>query len=131
MSTTKTTKSKLTSRPTNKPMAPPRYEQQVDVRTWLRSNGYQDLAERIDRLMALWKARGKKTRRDWWLVLAGSPVGRPSKAGDGRPWPMLKAFRKRQGFPVHSDAIERGPHELAPSIFAQRRWGPGFRRAVK
>ena len=123
--------SNLPSRPNfSKPLSAPRYEHQVDARTWLRSNGYQDLAERIDRLIALWKEDGKGTRRNWWLVLAGSPDGTPSVVG-GKVWPMLAAFRKRQGYPVHSDAIERGPHELAPPIFAQKRWGARFKRAIK
>lgn len=121
----------LLSRPNHsKPASAPRYEQQVDVRTWLRANGYQDIAERIDRLLVQWKEAGKGTRRNWWLVLAGSPAGNPSHVG-GHVWPMLTAFRKRQGYPVHSDAIERGPHELAPPIFAQKRWGAGFKRAIK
>ena len=121
----------LPSRPTHsKPAGSPRYDQQMDARTWLRANGYQDIAERIDRLIAQWKADNKKTRRDWWLILAGSPRGNPSHAG-GKPWPMIAAFRKRQGYPVHSDAIERSPHELAPNVFAQKRWGSGFKRAVK
>lgn len=94
----------------------------MDARTWLRANGYQDIAERIDRLMAKWKAANLATRRDWWLVLAGSASGTPSRVG-GKPWPMLAAFRKRHGYKVHSGAIERGPHELAPPIFAQKRWG--------
>ena len=122
---------KLPSRPTHsKPAGAPRYDQQMDARTWLRANGYQDIAERIDRLLADWKEAKKRTRRDWWLVLAGSPSGRPSMTG-GKPWPMLAAFRKRQGYPVHTDAIERGPHELAPNVFAQKRWGEKFKRATK
>ena len=122
---------KLPSRPAHsKPLGTPRYDQQMDARTWLRANGYQDLAERIDRLLAEWKEAKKRTRRDWWLVLAGSPSGKPSMTG-GKPWPMLTAFRKRQGYPVHSDSIERGPHELAPSVFAQKRWGSHFKRATK
>ena len=121
----------MPSRPNHStPAAAPRYEQHTDARTWLRANGYQDMAERIDRLIAKWEADDKGTRRNWWHVLAGSPSGRPSRVG-GKPWPMLSAFRKRQGYPVHDDAIERGPHELAPSVFAQKRWGSRFRRAVK
>ena len=121
----------LPSRPNrSKPAAAPRYEQHMDARTWLRANGYQDIAERIDRLIAKWKADDKGTRRNWWHVLAGTPSGEPSCVG-GKPWPMLSAFRKRQGYPVHADAIERGPHELAPSVFAQKRWGSKFRRAAK
>lgn len=121
----------LPSRPNHsKPISAPRFGQQVDARTWLRSNGYQDIAARIDRLIAYWKKQDKGTRRNWWLVLAGSPDGFPSYVG-GKEWPMLTAFRKRQGYPVHSDAIERGSHELAPPIFAQKRWGVKFRRSIK
>ena len=121
----------LPSRPTrSKPAGGPRYDQQLDARTWLRANGYQDIAERIDRLIDLWKTNNLATRRNWWIVLAGSPSGKPSRAG-GKEWPMLTAFRKRQGYPVHADAIERGTHELAPSVFAQKRWGANFKRATK
>ena len=121
----------LTARPRHSKPTHPRYELGLDARIWFRANGYDDVADRIDRMIAGWKAQGKKTRRNWWLVLAGSPSGKPSVTG-GRPWPMLAAIRRRQGYPVHADAIERGPHELAPPVSAQvNRWGPKFRRAVK
>ena len=127
----RTEKAGLRSRPNHSiPAGSARYEQHTDARTWLRANGYQDIAERIDRLIAKWESDDKGTRRNWWHVLAGSPSGRPSRVG-GKPWPMLSAFRKRQGYPVHDDAIERGSHELAPSVFAQKRWGKKFRRSVK
>ena len=116
------TKSKLPERPYHsKPLKSPKYDFQLDARSWLRANGYQDLAERIDRLMKRWRDEGKTTRRDWWLVLAGSKRGVPSRAG-GKEWPMLSAVRRRQGYPVCGDAIERSPHELAPPIYHQRRW---------
>ncbi len=95
-----------------------RYETDLDCRTWLRAHGYRSIAQRIDKIEAEWKAAGKKTRRDWWLFIAGTPSGQP-KTVAGYTFPMLAAARRRQGYPLHADAIEKGPHELAPPIRAQ------------
>ncbi len=98
---------------------------------WLTLHGYDDVAKLIQRLTRKWKAQGKATRRDWWLILAGTPCG-DSRVVDGFAFPVLKAARRRQGFPPNvPDAFERTPHELAPSIKQQAaRWGKKFKRAI-
>lgn len=98
---------------------------------WLIANGYEDIAKLIDRLMLIWASAGSGTRRDWYLILAGNDVGGP-RIVNGIPFPVLKAMRRRQGFPPDVEgAIERSPHELAPPIKAQQRWGSGFKRSLK
>jgi hypothetical protein len=98
---------------------------------WLKTNGYADIATTIETLQREWKEADNGTRRDWWLILAGTPLGENRKVND-LPFPILKAARRRQGFPPNvPGAIERGPHELAPSIVRQERWGPSFKRVLK
>lgn len=99
---------------------------------WLKLHGYQDIAKLIEGLTRNWKDAGKKTRRDWWVILAGTPSGNP-RTVHGFTFPVLKAARRRQGFPPNvADAIERTPHELAPSITQQEaRWGRKFKRAMR
>ena len=63
---------------------------------WLRTNGYLDVADQIDRVMLRWKAEGKATRRNWWEILAGYKDGKPRMAG-GVTFPVLRAARIRQG----------------------------------
>ena len=50
----------------------------VTTRGWLRQNGYEDVVELIDEVVATLAARGSKERRNWWDVLAGGKDGRPS-----------------------------------------------------
>jgi len=108
-----------------------RVDTDLTCREWLRFNGYADVARLIDEVMAGLKFRGLRTRRNWWLILAGTAEGDPREV-DGRPFPVLKAARRRQGFPPDvTGALERSPHELAPSIERQERWGKGFKRALR
>nr|VFJ88766.1 MAG: hypothetical protein BECKH772A_GA0070896_100113 [Candidatus Kentron sp. H]VFJ90327.1 MAG: hypothetical protein BECKH772B_GA0070898_100095 [Candidatus Kentron sp. H]VFJ97001.1 MAG: hypothetical protein BECKH772C_GA0070978_100103 [Candidatus Kentron sp. H] len=55
-----------------------------DARQWLRDNGYVDVADTIDALMDDWRQQGKKTRRNWWDVLAGGvfPGNSPKSWGN-------------------------------------------------
>src|ERR1051325_4512460 len=68
------------------------------ARTWLRANGYPEIADQIDRLMEDWKQRGLKTRKNWWDVLAGHPDG-ASCIVHGVAFPVLAAARERKGWP--------------------------------
>lgn len=102
----------------------------IDAKTWLKVNGYPDVLRLIARLEAKWAREGKGTRKDWFLVLAGTPNGR-ARTVDGTTFPMLAAFRRRQGYPVAAEALQRGPLEVAPPIRKQEgRWGKRFRRAT-
>lgn len=108
-----------------------RVEVEVSCVDWLKTNGYGDIAATIETLQREWKEADNGTRRDWWLILAGTPLGEQRKVND-IPFPILKSARRRQGFPPNvPGALERGLHELAPAIERQARWGPGFKRALK
>ncbi len=91
------------------------------VRAWLRENHYGDIADVIDELMLEWKRQGKKTRRNWWGVLAGGVNGKPRKV-NGVTFPVLKAAQIRQGLPVTANALCRNKHEKPPEIARTNRW---------
>lgn len=82
-----------------------------DARSWLRANGHDHVADQIDELMARWRKRGVKTRRNWWDVLAGDFAGE-AKAVDGVTFPVLAAARRRKGWP--SSRSEIGAGDSAP-----------------
>lgn len=92
-----------------------------DARVWLRNHGYEAVADRIDAIMTGWRLRGVKTRRNWWLVLAGTPLGTPCLI-DGMAFPILAAARRRMGLPPTAGAEERTPGEIAPGVRVQGRW---------
>ena len=88
---------------------------------WLRENGYGDVADQIERVMARWKSEGKRTRRNWWEILAGHKDGRPRIAG-GVEFPVLHAARIRQELDHAENAISRSPNEAPPPIRTSPRW---------
>lgn len=71
----------------------------LSARQWLRENGYCETAAIIDEIEDEWHRQGKKTRRNWWDVLAGDSKGGP-RTIEGRVFPVLKAAQLRQGVPV-------------------------------
>lgn len=88
---------------------------------WLRENGYGDIADQIESVMARWKSNGKRTRRNWWAILAGHKDGRPRVAG-GVEFPVLHAARIRQRMDPADNAISRSPNEAPPPIRTSPRW---------
>ena len=68
----------------------------VTTRGWLRQNGYEDVVELIDEVVATLAARGSKERRNWWDVLAGGKDGRPSVVA-GREFPVLCVAQRCAG----------------------------------
>ncbi|SRR6266436_1002105 len=92
-----------------------------DARVWLRAYGYNDIADDIDKVMATWKAQGKRTRRNWWEILAGNPDGSPRIAG-GITFPVLRAARIRQGLPDVPTAIQQNRNEIPPPVRITPRW---------
>jgi DNA adenine methylase len=82
----------------------PRTDGLRDARAWLRNHGYPHVAGLIDGVMADWTRAGKRTRRNWWDVLAGDRRGRPRRVG-GVAFPVLAAAQKRQGRPVTPGAV--------------------------
>jgi len=96
---------------------------QPSARDWLRANGYNEVAQMIDDIMAEWKTQGKATRRNWWEVLAGDSRGNPRKIA-GRTFPIIRAIRQRQALPKTAIAESSRPRQVAPKIRPTGRW-PG------
>lgn len=102
----------------------PSYE---TAREWLAHNGYEDYATLIDEVMAEWKAKGSKERKDWWLMMSGDSKGR-NRTICGRVFPVLAVFQERQGKAVTENAERRNPNEVTPKIRKQARWAGKRRR---
>lgn len=85
----------------------------MTARQWLRAHGYCDVADVIDSIMLEWRTAGKKTRRNWWEVLAGGRDGRPRTIA-GRVFPVLVSAQKHQGIKVTPNAIQRSENEVVP-----------------
>jgi hypothetical protein len=90
------------------------------IRQWLVNNNYNDVAELIDEVTAKWAREGKRTRRNWWQVLAGDKKGN-GKIIEGRKFPVLMAARIRQGYPTSKEALCRNNTEVIPLIVEQVR----------
>jgi len=100
------------------------------ARPWLRRNGYEDIADMIDRIIAENRALGKKTRRNWWDVLAGSRKG-AAYTVNGRSFPVLATLRSRKGYPPVKHAIKRRKeHETPTPIQVTPRWHPEMRTVI-
>src|SRR5438132_806959 len=67
----------------------------VDVLSWLRRNRHGRIAAKIEAIVRRWRRQGKRTRRNWWVVLAGDKKGRPRRVG-GTPFPVILGARRRQ-----------------------------------
>jgi len=92
-----------------------------DARVWLRENGYVEIVEMINAIMAEWKTSGKRTRRNWWEVMAGTKAGKP-RVIEGRVFPILAAARERSCLPPVASALRRRTDERAPDRKLQARW---------
>jgi DNA adenine methylase len=66
-----------------------------DAKSWLRANGHEAIARKIDSAMRKWAREGKKTRRNWWTILAGDKNGNSRRVG-GIVFPVLEVARRRQ-----------------------------------
>ena len=97
---------------------------QDNCRRWLRENSYDDIADQIDEIMADWRVRGVKTRRNWWEILAGGKGG-ASRTVNGFQFPVLRTAQRRLGLPVTKNAIQRNRKETFPPLQAQPRWNSG------
>lgn len=89
--------------------------------SWLKKNGYEDVALLIDEIMQDWKKKGNKTRRNWWEKLCGDKKGNPKKVA-GREIPVLRAAQIRQSVPITENAICRNENEEVPKILTNTRW---------
>jgi hypothetical protein len=99
-----------------------------DLRQWLRESGYDEIADLIDGFIGKWKAEGKRTRRNWWEILAGGKDGRP-RTIDGTVFPVLKAAQKRQQVPITANALSRSGEKPPPAFLESGRW-PKRRRKI-
>src|SRR5579859_856149 len=93
----------------------------ISARDWLHENNYEDVAAKIDTVIARWTKQGKATRRNWWDVLAGRVNGTPKKI-EGITFPVLRIARIRKGWNVTPDCLCRGANEEAPPVVQQARW---------
>jgi hypothetical protein len=81
---------------TDDPEQPDRDGKLPDAKQWLTEHGFAEVAAQIAEIEAEWARAGKKTRRNWWDVLAGGPNGKPRLVA-GRAFPVIEAARRRQG----------------------------------
>lgn len=93
----------------------------MQARQWLLENGYEDIAALIDEVIDEWQKQGKKTRRNWWDILAGDKDGNMRTVA-GREFPVLKAARKRKGLKPTKTSISRNKNEKFPPINVTGRW---------
>ena len=92
----------------------------MTVREWLRANGYRDVADMIDEILAEWKAKGSRERRNWADVLCGRG-GKPVTIA-GRKFPVLASAQISRGLPVTANAIQRSKDEEFPAVRRAGRW---------
>jgi hypothetical protein len=97
------------------------YQAAITVRQWLKANEYNDIANMIDEIINQWKKAGKRTRRNWWEILAGSKNGM-ARSIEGQTFPVLKTAQIRQGLPITDNAIFNSENEVAPPIRSNTRW---------
>ena len=91
------------------------------VKQWLSENDYQDVAALIDEVETAWKSQGKRTRRNWWEILAGTKDGKPRVVA-GRTFPILRAAQLRQGLKETPNALCRNRKEPIPPLLVPGRW---------
>jgi hypothetical protein len=90
----------------------PEFGDSLDV--WLRQNGYRDIADKIQRIVAKWRENGVRTRRNWWEILAGDRAGNPREVA-GERFPIIALIRERQGLPPAPGALwTPGEHPPPP-----------------
>ena len=92
----------------------------MTVRRWLRANDYDDVADMIDDILAEFKAKGSKERRNWADVLCGHE-GKPVTIA-GRTFPILASAQVSRGVPVSANAIRRNEDEEFPVPRKTGRW---------
>jgi hypothetical protein len=93
----------------------------LDHMAVVEENDYKDVVEMIDEVMQEWYRTGKKTRRNWWVILAGGKKGK-ARTIYGKTFPVLRAAQIRQGVTVTENAICRNKDEKPPRIKKTNRW---------
>ena len=93
----------------------------MTARDWLLANEYEDIVALIEEIETEWRAAGKRTRRNWWAILAGGRGGR-SRTVEGRAFPVLVVAQMHEGVPITPNAIRRSATELAPKKVYLGKW---------
>ena|SRR5260221_13005728 len=91
------------------------------AKAWLADKHYTAVLRKIEAVESIWRGSGKKTRRNWWDILAGTSAGK-RKVLYGIEFPIIAAARDRKGWPAVRGALCHGDGEEAPVIVAQARW---------
>lgn len=81
-------------------------ERKAKVKTWLAENGHSEVLEMIETQEKAWAEQGKKTRRNWWDVLAGGKNGKPRVIG-GVSFPVLESAQKRMKRDLTATAVDQ------------------------
>jgi len=92
-----------------------------DAKQWLSEHGFADVAAQIAEIEAEWARAGKKTRRNWWDVLAGGPGGKPRVVA-GRTFPVIEQARQRQEL-ARATAATADAQATQPAV-THDEWGP-------
>jgi DNA adenine methylase len=108
-----------------------------DARSWLRANGHADVVELIDKVSAMWAKAGKRTRRNWWDILAGDRLGRGRRVG-GVTFPVIATAQRRQGRVVSAGKSGEkkarpaglGPEKVLPEAKPFIKWAGGKRQLL-
>jgi hypothetical protein len=95
----------------------------IDARTWLKQNGYTDVAEIIESFISYNKARGSGERRNYWDLLAGRMDGECFEK-HGFKFPILASVRasRKPSYKPTAKAIQRNKIEKVPIPVKQARW---------
>jgi len=94
----------------------------MNCREWLAQWHYQAELDKIERVEAILRKKGNRTRRSWWEAFAGRPSGQP-RIIEGVEFPIIAAIQKREYGMVTPDATQKDRREVAPQKLAQPRWG--------
>jgi DNA adenine methylase len=70
------------------------------------------VAEQIEAILRRWKRQGKRTRRNWWSVLAGNKDGKPRRVA-GTLFPVIALARRRASGGLSKNASGRGAMPIA------------------
>ncbi len=91
-----------------------------NIKDWLLENGYGGILTKIRQVEDRWKQQGKKTRRNWWDVLAGRKSGEAIII-EGVRFPVLGAARLRKGLDITPRAMRHEEEQEPLPILPQAR----------
>lgn len=97
---------------------------------WLLENGYEDIVAMIEEIVVEWRSSGRRTRRNWWVVLAGGKGGKPITV-EGREFPVLVSAQIHEKVPVTANAIQRSKTEIVPPKNYLGKWAGKARQRKK